>query len=276
MSFGRFQAHLFSLNKPFQMPSRLSDSNVTLSTFLHYVQRAFDCLPLAPNPAMAEPRGPSIADTHTLIPHTLVPYLGMSITFLMNIPELEVLARMLLGRKEKILDIYKLSPASLKPVFDQAVSRLHRDGAILNWSGPIRDCIDARSIPWTERFKLWIPEVSLSSAPIDCDPLREEESFISTKPCYMLSIVLFALERYILDRSSSGPLLSRPPRNDGQVLAPTAAELLIYLRNSDDVYMNITEHCVRSTLEALKGQGKIVQTRDEIWIPSELYCHSQV
>ncbi|KDQ58565.1 hypothetical protein JAAARDRAFT_671986 [Jaapia argillacea MUCL 33604] len=226
---------------------------------------------------------------------------GFTLSYLRRVPELAHLASRIVqaegrrrAREERKAG--KTKPADTKPkeklktktkrLFVWAVVKLHEEGSIVLWDGPVRDvdmvhCGDM----WkggndSVASRTGVSMLSCSSTAIGfesededegelSDPPVGEDAYIPLNAAYLANVVEAAIKS-LTERSVTKTLRSfqRPPAPDG----PTKDEITRYLKKSDERWARLGDWIVQETLELLKEEGRVWSVASDRWLLCSPEC----
>lgn len=218
---------------------------------------------------------------------------GFSLSYLRRVPELSLLAsrvvqavarRRLRETRKKLKEagmlksktyasstfpLDKVGP-KMKRLFQWAVIELLKEGCIVLWDGPVRECSNA-SIADTSR--LWKSTMSsnstfgdprmLSSSTVTTggdeaelsDPCADEEAYISLTPDFSADYVEATI-KVLSDRQVK---MGKP------YAGTTVQDIVGFMRKSDDRWRYLGDWTVKDALDVLSKDGRVWRTGKDSW-----------
>ena len=215
---------------------------------------------------------------------------GFSLSYLRRVPELSLLAskvvqattrRRLREERKKLKEAGMLksktqvsSPLSsnqvafkMKRLFQWALNQLLKEGCIVIWDGPVREC---SNISICDTSRLWISTITRSSDSIFggpntgnddndegylSDPSPNEEAYISLTPDFSADYIEAAI-KVISDRQLK---MGKP------YAGATVQDILVFMRKDDDMWQYLGDWTVREGLDVLSKNGRVWRTGKDSW-----------
>jgi hypothetical protein len=214
---------------------------------------------------------------------------GFSLSYLRRVPELSILAsrvvqavarRRLREERKKLKEIGMLKsktqvssplpPDKVRPrmkrLFQWAIIQLLKEGSIVLWDGPVRECSNA-SISDTSR--LWKSNTTTSSISTFggpntdnddeeaylSDPSPNEEAYISLTPDFSAYYIEAAIQ-VLSDRQLK---MGKP------YAGATVQEISAFMRKDDDRWQYLGDWTVKDALDVLSKNGRVCRTGKDSW-----------
>ena len=212
---------------------------------------------------------------------------GFSLSYLRRVPELSLLAsrvvqavtrRRLREERKKLKEAgmlkSKIQVSSVLPpdkvgprmkrLFQWAIIQLLKEGCIVLWDGPVRECLNA-SIADTS--KLWKSNTTSSNSTFGgpntdddeeadlSDPSHNEEAYISLTPDFLADYVVTAI-KVLSDRQLK---LGNP------YAGATVQDILAFMHKDDDRWQFLGDWTVKDALEVLSKDGWVWRTGKNSW-----------
>jgi hypothetical protein len=266
--------------------SRIPDSNPETPRPKHSRHQ----LESTPRPRMPQPNfGSSIASSSSHIQHSSsapdAGRRGFSLSYLRRVPELSLLAsrvvqavtrRRLREERKKLkeagmpksktqissaLPPDKVGPR-MKRLFQWAIIQLLKEGCIVLWDGPVRECPNA-SIADTS--KLWKSNTTSSNSTFGglndddeadlSDPSPNEEAYISLTPDFSADYIEAAI-KVLSDRQLE---MGKP------YAGATVQDILAFMRRDDDRWQYLGDWTVKDAIDVLSKDGRVWKTGKDSW-----------
>jgi hypothetical protein len=214
---------------------------------------------------------------------------GFTLSYLRRVPELSLFAsrviqattrRRLREERKKLkkagmlksktqvssaLPLDKVGP-KMKRLFQWAIIQLLKEGCIVLWDGPVRECSDV-SIADTSR--LWKSTITRSSDSIFggpntgndddeaylSDPSLNEEAYISLTPDFLADHIEAAI-KVLSDRQLK---MGKP------YAGATVQDISTFMRKDDDRWQYLGEWTVKDTLDLLSENRRVWRTGKDSW-----------
>ena len=215
---------------------------------------------------------------------------GFSLSYLRRVPELSLLAsrvvqavtrRQLREERKKLKEAGILKSKTqvsstlppdqagpkMKRLFQWAIIQLLKEGCIVLWDGPVRECPIA-SI--ADSSRLWKSTTTSSNSTFGCpnntdtdneeeadlsDPSPNEEAYISLTPDFSADYVEAAI-KVLSDRQLK---LGKP------YAGATVQEILTFMRKDDDRWQYLGDWTVKDALDVLSKDGRVWKTGKDSW-----------
>ena len=246
-----------------------------------------------PRPRIPQPDfGISMASSSSHAQHSSSPDMsgrrGFSLSYLRRVPELSLLAsrvvqaitrRRLREEKKKLKEAGLLKSKTqvssalppdkvgpkMKRLFQWAIIQLLKEGCIVLWDGPVRECPIA-SIADTS--KLWKSTTTSSNSTFGCsntdndedeadlsDPSSNEEAYISLTPDFSADYIESTI-KVLSDRQLK---LGKP------YAGATVQEISAFMRKDDDRWQYLGDWTVKDALDVLSKNGRVWRTGKDSW-----------
>ena len=182
---------------------------------------------------------------------------------------------------------------TVKKLFKQAIRTLFQEGDIVLWSGPVRPLPAPPILRASSSSELWRANTSTSLAissassssrsrpsheewdddEVLSDPPPDEEAYVPLTPAYFSRVLESAIRAMVCEKvkRTTGEATPKPAsksiverlraqereRERGPPPGPTKAELLAWLRNSDERWARVGEWTVDDALEWGRKEGRL-------------------
>ena len=270
--------------------SRISDSDPETPRPKHSRHR----LASTPRPRIPQPDfGSSTASSSSHAQHSSsapdAGRRGFSLSYLRRVPELSLLAlrvvqavtrRQLREERKKLKEAGMLKSKTqvssalppdkvgprMKRLFQWSIIQLLKEGCIVLWDGPVRECSIA-SIGDTSR--LWKKSITTSSNSTFggpnttddddeaylSDPSPNEEAYISLTPDFSADYIEAAI-KVLSDRQLK---MGKP------YAGATVQDILTFMRKDDDRWQYLGDWTVKDALDVLSKNGRVWRTGKDSW-----------
>ena len=243
-----------------------------------------------PRPRMPQPNvGSSEASSSSHIQHSSsapdAGRRGFSLSYLRRVPELSLFAsrvvqavtrRQLREERKKLKEAGMLKSKTqvssalppekvgpkMKRLFQWAIIQLLKEGCIVIWDGPVRECPNA-SI--ADASRLWKSNTTSSnstfSGPNDeedadlSDPSPNEEAYISLTPDFSADYIEAAI-KVLSDRQLE---MGKP------YAGATVQDILAFMRRDDDRWQYLGDWTVKDAIDVLSKDGRVWKTGKDSW-----------
>ena len=213
---------------------------------------------------------------------------GFSLSYLRRVPELSLLASRVVRAvtrrrlceerkklkeagmlKSKILVSSALPPDKVGPrikrLFQWSIIQLLKEGCIVLWDGPVRECSNA---PIADTSRLWKSTITTNSNSTFggpntgnddeeylSDPSPNEEAYISLTPDFLADYIVAAIK-----------VLSDLQLKLGKPYAgATVQDILGFMRKDDDRWQYLGGWTVKDGLDILRKEGRVWKTGKDSW-----------
>ena len=213
---------------------------------------------------------------------------GFSLSYLRRVPELSLLAsrvvqaetrRRLREERKKLKEAGMLKSKTqvssalppdkvgprVKRLFQWAIVQLLKEGCIVLWDGPIRECSNA-SI--ADNSRLWNSTTKGTNSTFGgpntdndddeaylSDPSLNEEAYISLTPDFLANYIEAAIK-----------VLSDHQLKMGKPYAgATVQDILAFMRRDDDRWQHLGDWTVKDALDVLSKDGRVWRTGKDSW-----------
>ena len=217
--------------------------------------------------------------------------LGFSLSYLRRVPELSLLAsrvvqavaRRLLREERKKLKVAgtlksktqvssvlppdKLGPR-MKRLFQWAIIQLLKEGCIVLWDGPVRECSNASIADASRLWKSTSNTTTSSNSTFGglntgnddeeaylSDPSPNEEAYISLTPDFSADYIEAAI-KVLSDRQLK---MGKP------YAGATVQDILTFMRKDDDRWQYLGDWTVKDALDVLSKNGRVWRTGKDSW-----------
>jgi len=154
----------------------------------------------------------------------------------------------------------------MKRLFQWAIIQLLKEGCIVLWDGPVRECSNAST---ADTSRLWKSTATTSSnstfgGPYTgdddeeaylSDPLPNEEAYISLTPDFSADHIEAAI-KVLSDRHLK---MGKP------YAGATVQEILAFMRKDDDRWQYLGDWTVKDALDVLSKNGRVWKTGKDSW-----------
>ena len=211
---------------------------------------------------------------------------GFSLSYLRRVPELSLLASRVVqattrrrlreerkkskeaGTKAQVSSA--LSPfqvgLKMKRLFQWAINQLLKEGCIVLWDGPVRECSNVSIADTSRLWKSTITgcSVSIFGGPntgddVDeghlSDPSPDEEAYISLTPDFSADYIEAAI-KVISDRQLK---MGKP------YAGATVQDILTFMRKDDDRWQYLGDWTVKEGLDVLNKNGRVWRSGKDSW-----------